>query len=230
MSHDFTAYITDRMKASNVFSAAYDEQLSVEAAQMRLQAAFKKDLINGKKLKGHKPEAIKNAFEKTILAIGGRPEDHYDALSEILTLASSAAVGSDRGCLLEGIAEDEAKKVMAKYPNLVAAVNTQVQSEHLIELADLQVVLTNGVKIDFTCQIGLWGGGQQGNRADKYLAISAKTQTVYHIVADAFDVKPLKALVSKRDNGTKKAFATELKRTSVVYATEIEALVLQHSS
>lgn len=75
----------------------------------------------------------------------------------------SAAIGNIRGKKLE----TTVKMLAERYS---CAVETQVKNSAIAgELIDLKITTPNGKILYVMCQIDLWGGGHQVNRAEKYL-------------------------------------------------------------
>ena len=91
--------------------------------------------------------------------------------------------------------------------------------------ADLQLILPNGKILNFAIQINLWGGGAQAQRGSDYIKKCATDESFYCIISDPV---PAKQLLSKNKNKIKSLFKPLLSRCGMIYATELEKVVLDH--
>lgn len=84
-------------------------------------------------------------------------------LFEAIKPSRSAAIGAIRGGLFE-----QAVEALARRWGCTVEKGVRM-SDVVSESFDHVITLKSGEKLFLMCQIDLWGGGQQTNRADKYL-------------------------------------------------------------
>lgn len=96
------------------------------------------------------------------------------ALEAGIKRCRSASIGSLRGSLLE-------RAVEALAHELGCTVERNVRMNDIAdESIDCVITLKSGEKLYCMCQVDLWGGGQQINRAYKYLTNDKITSVVYN--------------------------------------------------
>lgn len=96
------------------------------------------------------------------------------ALNEAIKPSRSAAIGNTRGNLLEQAVESLAHRWGCTVERGVRMNDVAAES------IDCVITLKSGEKLLLMCQIDLWGGGQQTNRADKYLNNDKIISMVYN--------------------------------------------------
>ena len=148
-----------------------------------------------------------------------------EQIAEVITIASSAAIGSYRGKELEQICEEIGAWLETEIPGLKTIRQADDETGQLFQKADLQFILPNGNVLNFAIQINLWGGGAQAQRGSDYIKKCANSKDFYCIVSDPVPTKPL---TSKNKNKTKTLFQPLLERCGMIYPTEIEQVVRSH--
>lgn len=212
----FSDFINDRNKASATFQTAFGKRLSIESARKRFKEAVLRDLKSSTTLRG-KAKNIHEVLKCTNATA--------EQTAEVVTIASSAAIGSYRGKELELICEEIGSDLEKKFPGLRAIRQADDETQKLFQKADLQLILPNGKILNFAIQINLWGGGAQAQRGSDYIKKCATDETFYCIISDPVPIKPL---MSKNKNKTKSLFQPLLARCGMIYATEIEDVVETH--
>ena len=91
------------------------------------------------------------------------PPQGIALLERAIKNSRSAAKGSINGKLLEDAVEELAKRHGCTVERNVRINNVAAES------IDCVITFIDGSKEYFMCQMDLWNGGQQGNRAEKYL-------------------------------------------------------------
>jgi len=102
-----------------------------------------------------------------------------DALKTAIKTSRSASIGTTRGNLFE-----QAVEALALREGCTVDKNVRM-NDIADESIDYVITLKSGEKLFLMCQIDLWGGGQQINRAYKYL----KNDKITSIVYNPYDLK-----------------------------------------
>jgi len=129
-----------------------------------------------KKLSGFLPmwEKIDSAFKDE-----NTKSDWHDELKTLAKTTRSASKGSIRGNLFEQAVEALALREGCSVEKDVEMYDIADES------IDYVITLKSGKKLFLMCQIDLWGGGHQSNRAYKYL----KNDNITSIVYNPYDLK-----------------------------------------
>lgn len=141
----------DAQNDSHILRDLSDENL--------IRAAFPSALERIKLNKDIKAKRFRALCEKYDLPI--------EVGADFLSNGSSGRIGNDRGNALNKIVAD----LLSKHP-FVEEAETEVKYPRVSEIVDVLATLSDGSRFVIMCQVGLWEGGAQSNRGDKYIVDS----------------------------------------------------------
>ena len=138
----------DALKGSDILAELSDENL--------IEASFDSALTRIKSAKDTKAKRFRVLCDKYDLPL--------EVGADFLCNGSSGKIGNDRGNALNKIVRD----LLDSHP-FVKKAETEVKYPRVSEIVDVLATLEDGTRFVIMCQVGLWEGGAQANRGDKYV-------------------------------------------------------------